>query len=1103
MAKNSKRNLLCITLFLMVLLSSSACAILIPSAHATEPTTPEKGLSILSNTAELDMSEYAVTTKVYPQNYNSSYLGVVAQENVEYELTAEGSKVKTLCTFANSRLQVIHVLENEGSPHLSKTAASSLELAQDFLTNYQAYTEDSFYGELKSTLDNVDVGKNSTKTEGNTQLEVIADSGYTTFKWTYTSNGAIAPAKFVSLGFNNSFLTYFVDNWQLYPIGSTTVNLSEREAIAIALDAAKAHQWSLELEADALDAANFNESSVCWANLIFDGSLYADQTRNEDALMLYPVWRVGIALNKWYGNMYGITVDIWADTKEVRIVEEAWSTMTQTEGTPTANITTVSKAVTEEPATAEAMPNLNIWLALATIAIATIGTTSLWVRRKKLPSYNLPKLRSLKNAGTLLCILILSIVLSAPIVTVSATTRAGVIWGSESIGAGIGQANYRKNTTEVELQNSMASTIASYFSQAGYTGYDRQGDPGSLKTNILSDLQTYQSTYDCVAVVDFDHGVGRTDYNLAPNEFHYLFEDNNGTVGGTYDYQYAQPENGVYDMDIYSNVTASKIVFAFINTCMSANTSDTQYDQYGQNCTATQGIIPGTNRARGMPYAWTHRLVKDKNTYPGFNIADHISDDGYTDPDSGSQCYIGFPWGSASLMQHVPYDGGESQYYHQWVDRFFDYALRYDMSVNVALDHASLLTWGLSFGDCVLQTGFPAYWWKPAGNCWSDPICTMAVYGNGNVKLRYYTPGWNDNFNDNSMDTAKWEELEVNGALASEAGSQLSVYAPGSVEEIWAQAGYVTKNTYNVKDCKITIDVSNFDSLDEMILQICLTNTTNSDPIYENNWYRILKARYDTKVYVQSKIDGGAVNNRAVVDWAGATGNLSIDICDGAIAFYENGNMRYAEPYALSSYDCYIYAFASTLRSRSNGTDYLDNFVLAPTPSFWDYFDDTDTYYGWDTTSGTWQVTGGKLQAIDPGSHIFVNQTFATNIYVKTDIETTYHVGDTWNVPWLYVKTQDANNRIYALIKIGGIVELSIIKNGEQNSTQFQSFDPTLDPWAVNVLSVSIIGTNAKVWVNGKLYIDITNDDLATISGYVGLYTPLSKGEFDNVVIMD
>jgi hypothetical protein len=375
----------------------------------------------------------------------------------------------------------------------------------------------------------------------------------------------------------------------------------------------------------------------------------------------------------------------------------------------------------------------------------------------------------------------------------------------------------------------------------------------------------------------------------------------------------------------------------------------------------------------------------------------------------------------------------------------------------------------------------------------------MAVYGNGNIKLRYYTPGWNDNFNDNSMDTSKWEKLQVNGATASETTGQLAVTVPSGSG--WAQAGYVTKYAYNVKDCKTTIKVSDFGDLDEMVLQICTTKTTSSDPINQNNWYRILKTRYDSRVLVQSRVNGGSVTTNTYMNWAGATGELSIDICDGAIAFCENGNMRYSEPYALSSYDCYIYAFTSTNRSRSSGTDKFDNFALAPTPSFWDYFDDASNYYSWTADSGSWQVTSGQLRSTAYNSHIHVNTAFAANRLVKTDIQTLTHTGDPWNVPWLFAKEQDGNNNVYALIHTNGNVELSMWYQGQKTILYIAS--SSLNPYTTHVLTVSIIGTNAKVWVDGTKYIDVTNNNLANIAGYVGLYTPSSKGAFDNVVIID
>jgi hypothetical protein len=317
MAKENRRKNLIATVLILTLMTFSAYAALVPSAHATEATLQDKGLSTLNNVVGIDTAKYSVTTK-QQQDTSFSYLGVVPIETVAYDLTSENSKMKALYTFANGKIQMIQVLENEGEP-LTKLATSTntVEMAKAFLNNYEKYAANMLFGELRATLNTVIPDKNLTKTVGNTMLEVTTNDGFTSFKWYYTANGAVAPySKFVTLGFKDGFLEMFVDNWQLYNVGSTNINLSKEEAISIALETAKEYSWSLKLEADALNVNNFNESNVRWASLVFDNSLNTNETRSEDTLELYPVWRVGIALNKWYGQMYGIEVDIWADTKE-------------------------------------------------------------------------------------------------------------------------------------------------------------------------------------------------------------------------------------------------------------------------------------------------------------------------------------------------------------------------------------------------------------------------------------------------------------------------------------------------------------------------------------------------------------------------------------------------------------------------------------------------------------------------------------------------------------------------------------------------------------------------------------------------------------------
>ena len=732
----------------MLLVFSCVYAALVPSANAAEVTNQQKGLSILSNVVGLNLTKYTVTAEDAQAGPQASYLDVVPQEKVTYELTADRSTIKALYTFANGKLQMIQVLEREGSPSFVKSAAFSndVELAKDFLINYQRYTGNSLFGELKSMLNGGFFGENSTKASGNIVLESTENEGETSFKWYYSANGAVAPySKFVTLCFKDGFLSAFVDNWRLYNIGSTTVNLSEKEAVAVALETAKAHFWSFKLEDDALDAKNFNESNVCWTSLIFDNSLDGGKARSEDLLELYPVWRVGIALNKWYGQMYGIQVDVWADTGEVRCVQEAWSTMPPPEGAPTAY------GAGQVDDVSEAKPSLAMLVAFPTFAL-TATAVFVWLGRRKKARYSLLRPRVVKAGGIVLCVFVASMMFLASVATVDATTRKAVVWGSESKG-GYQEDVYddwdywRKSEAEVGNQTSIAYWIKNYFAYNGYTGVNHQGENegGSYRTQILSDLSGF-SSYDYAAIVDFDHGVGgfpgQIDHYVVPgvpeDEFHYMFEDQNGTLVGDTSYHPTVWSNAVYDMDLYLTLPTGKVKFSFMSFCKSACIADNVGEYY-----AEQRFINGTppwsyTRPVGMPLACTGRFVADIDSTDGFNIEDYISIDGYGDPDMGSQVYIGFPDGSASLSQNIPSVQGPTQY-HEWVDEFFQSALYDDVSVNDALDSASLELLGWHFNTSPLQTGFIASWWTP-GNPMEEEDCTMAVYGNGNIHLKNYVP---------------------------------------------------------------------------------------------------------------------------------------------------------------------------------------------------------------------------------------------------------------------------------------------------------------------------------------------------------------------------
>lgn len=726
MITKPQRKVLFLAIILTLMLISGPFEILIPNAQAAEPTIQQRGLSILSNVVGLNLEKYDVTSKEAQDN-SLSYLNVVPQKTVDYDLTAGESKLRLACTFTGENLYMLRVFADEGSSPPTPFASNVRVMAQEFLNKYCTFTHNSVYGKLGSTLNNVAFNKNGTKTSGNIALSVSAIDSYITFKWYYTSNGAIAPyTKFMSMGFKNGVLEAFVDNWQLYNIGSTSVNLSEEEATAIALETAKSYLQTLNLDDATLDLKNFDESNVQWANLIFDSSLNADKTRNSDTLTLYPVWHIGIALNKWVGYMYGIKVDIWADTKEVRDVEEIWSSMPQP----------------EETSAAEAKTDSMTTLPFPIVVAILVGTAIILVSRRKNWHYYSIKRKYFKTGRTLLCLSIASLVLFAmltPVATVNATTRGAAIWGSESTGAygyGAPTTNYtwRKSQLEISYQRTTAGYIAQYFSQNGYTGNNGINHQGTLssKANILGDLLALRSNNDVFAVVDFDHGVSGCPSYAPPNEQHYMFEDNTGTVVGTQANPSTDMSHGVFDMDIYQYTNPSKLVFAYIGACETAN-----IERLGQALLPSQP--PYYERARGMPFGWTHRYVKDKSAMPSFTITQHISDDGYADPDWGTQVYIGFPKGSASLSQPVPYAQYGSNPYYYWVCSFLGHALTLDRSINEALDDASYQFLGSSFGSSPLRTGFYPFWWNlPTPPEYS--VATLGVYGNGNLRLRYYSP---------------------------------------------------------------------------------------------------------------------------------------------------------------------------------------------------------------------------------------------------------------------------------------------------------------------------------------------------------------------------
>lgn len=166
--KDSKRKLLFMMLLLTVLIVSCTYASLAPLVHAAEPTVQEKTIDILNDVVGIDTEEYATTLS---SQLDNTYLNL-PQKEADIYLISNQSSLRASFSFVNNVLRQIYLSDYAGDLAVKQSAVATADMAKGFLQRYQNYAGDSFYGELASTLDNVDVSSNVTKFSGNVKLEV-------------------------------------------------------------------------------------------------------------------------------------------------------------------------------------------------------------------------------------------------------------------------------------------------------------------------------------------------------------------------------------------------------------------------------------------------------------------------------------------------------------------------------------------------------------------------------------------------------------------------------------------------------------------------------------------------------------------------------------------------------------------------------------------------------------------------------------------------------------------------------------------------------------------------------------------------------------------
>ena len=193
--------------------------------------------------------------------------------------------------------------------YTQRQSTDFLTTVRDVIARYEFVDNASYLNQMSQLL-SAATETQQNQTLGNVKLETSIDGENAQFSLLYTENNVDFAPKSLKIVFENGILTTLSDDWPIYSIGSTQVNITQDQAIQIARDAANSFTW----EANGVKVSNFNVLQEPVSAVFF--------TIPRSGLTLFPYWYVTLYLDKFYpGGVNSIGVGILADTGQVANIQ--------------------------------------------------------------------------------------------------------------------------------------------------------------------------------------------------------------------------------------------------------------------------------------------------------------------------------------------------------------------------------------------------------------------------------------------------------------------------------------------------------------------------------------------------------------------------------------------------------------------------------------------------------------------------------------------------------------------------------------------------------------------------------------------------------------
>jgi DNA-binding transcriptional ArsR family regulator len=276
-------------------------------------SSADEAMSIIKNVFQIDVAKYQVTLL---SDTSGSEVGLpgITEEVLTYSLVNNASDINLVLTFRNGNFSLFQLNLIEGvasfNPiYLQPQPTDFLTAVRNVIARYDSVDNASYLNQMSQLL-SVATEAQQDQTLGNVKLEISINGDNAQFSMLYTENNVDFAAKSLQITFENGILTSLSDDWQLYSIGSTQMNITQDQAIQIARDAANTFTWN---------ASGVQVSDFTVLQEPVSAVFYATP---QSGLSLVPYWYVTLYLDKVYpGGVNSIGVGIWADTGQVANIQ--------------------------------------------------------------------------------------------------------------------------------------------------------------------------------------------------------------------------------------------------------------------------------------------------------------------------------------------------------------------------------------------------------------------------------------------------------------------------------------------------------------------------------------------------------------------------------------------------------------------------------------------------------------------------------------------------------------------------------------------------------------------------------------------------------------